>query len=91
MTKRMLIGYPPNGYSSWLPARPHELHPTFCGSGTESSSLNITFIEPMLLLRKDKLPEAKSWLYEIKLAGYRALADLTIRGFCSRAMTIGSA
>jgi hypothetical protein len=26
---------------------------------------NITFIEPMLLLRKDKLPEAKSWLYEI--------------------------
>jgi DNA ligase D-like protein (predicted ligase) len=32
------------------------------------------FIEPMLLLRTDKLPEGKDWLYEIKLDGYRALA-----------------
>ena len=28
----------------------------------------------MLLLRTDKLPEGPSWLYEIKLDGYRALA-----------------
>src|SRR5437764_761387 len=32
------------------------------------------FIDPMLLLRKDKLPEGAEWLYEIKLDGYRALA-----------------
>jgi DNA ligase D-like protein (predicted ligase) len=32
------------------------------------------FIEPMLLLRTDKLPEGKKWLYEIKLDGYRAIA-----------------
>jgi DNA ligase D-like protein (predicted ligase) len=32
------------------------------------------FIEPMLLLRKDRLPEGGDWLYELKLDGYRALA-----------------
>src|SRR4051812_5919558 len=32
------------------------------------------FVEPMLLLRKDKLPESPEWLYELKLDGYRALA-----------------
>jgi DNA ligase D-like protein (predicted ligase) len=32
------------------------------------------FIEPMLLLRTEKLPEGKEWLYELKLDGYRALA-----------------
>ena len=33
-----------------------------------------TFIEPMLLLRTEKLPQGADWLYEIKLDGYRALA-----------------
>jgi ATP-dependent DNA ligase len=32
------------------------------------------FIEPMLLLRKENLPEGAEWLCEIKLDGYRALA-----------------
>ena len=32
------------------------------------------FIEPMLLLQTDKLPEGGDWLYEIKLDGYRILA-----------------
>jgi ATP-dependent DNA ligase len=32
------------------------------------------FIEPMLLLRTDKLPEGPEWTYKIKLDGYRALA-----------------
>ncbi|MGA8616975.1 MAG: hypothetical protein WB660_00430 [Candidatus Sulfotelmatobacter sp.] len=32
------------------------------------------FIEPMLLLRREKLPEGREWLYEIKLDGYRAIA-----------------
>jgi bifunctional non-homologous end joining protein LigD len=32
------------------------------------------FIYPMLLLRKEKLPQGADWTYEIKLDGYRALA-----------------
>jgi ATP-dependent DNA ligase len=35
------------------------------------------FIEPMLLLRKERLPEGTDWLYEVKLDGYRALAIKT--------------
>jgi len=31
------------------------------------------FIEPMLLMRTDKLPEGDDWVYEIKLDGYRCL------------------
>jgi DNA ligase D-like protein (predicted ligase) len=36
-----------------------------------------TFIEPMLLLRTEKLPEGADWLVELKLDGYRALAIKT--------------
>ena len=32
------------------------------------------FIEPMLLLRTDKLPVGEQWIYELKLDGYRAIA-----------------
>ncbi len=32
------------------------------------------FIEPMLLVRSDSLPEGPTWAYELKLDGYRALA-----------------
>ena len=32
------------------------------------------FIDPMPLLRKEKLSEADEWLYETKLDGYRAIA-----------------
>jgi ATP-dependent DNA ligase len=32
------------------------------------------FIEPMLLLRTEKLPEGPEWQVELKLDGYRALA-----------------
>jgi bifunctional non-homologous end joining protein LigD len=35
------------------------------------------FIEPMLLLRTEKLPEGDPWAYELKLDGYRALAFKT--------------
>ena len=31
------------------------------------------FVEPMLLLRADKLPEGDAWQYEPKFDGYRAL------------------
>ena len=32
------------------------------------------FIDPMLLLRTDSLPDSDRWLYELKLDGYRAIA-----------------
>jgi ATP-dependent DNA ligase len=32
------------------------------------------FIEPMLLLRKETLPDGPEWLFEIKFDGYRTLA-----------------
>jgi bifunctional non-homologous end joining protein LigD len=35
------------------------------------------FIDPMLLLRTDKLPERDGWLYELKLDGFRAMAFKT--------------
>ena len=35
---------------------------------------NAKFIEPMLLLRTEKLPEGPGWLIELKFDGYRALA-----------------
>jgi len=39
-----------------------------------SRKIKAAFIEPMLLLRTEKLPEGKDWQYELKLDGYRALA-----------------
>jgi len=39
-----------------------------------SAATTAGFIPPMLLLRKDRLPEGAEWLYELKLDGYRALA-----------------
>ncbi len=33
-----------------------------------------SFIEPMLLLRTEKLSEGPAWLHEIKIDGYRAIA-----------------
>jgi bifunctional non-homologous end joining protein LigD len=35
------------------------------------------FIEPMLLLRTNSLPEGPEWLYELKLDGYRAIGFKT--------------
>jgi len=35
------------------------------------------FVEPMLLLRADNLPEGDAWQYELKFDGYRALAIRT--------------
>jgi ATP-dependent DNA ligase len=36
-----------------------------------------SFIEPMLLLRSESLPEGPNWQIELKLDGYRALAIKT--------------
>jgi bifunctional non-homologous end joining protein LigD len=35
------------------------------------------FVEPMLLLRTERLPEGPSWMHELKFDGYRALAIKT--------------
>ena len=35
------------------------------------------FVDPMLLLRTDKLPDRDGWLYELKLDGFRAIAFKT--------------
>jgi ATP-dependent DNA ligase len=37
----------------------------------------VGFIEPMLLLRTEQLPEGVQWTYELKLDGFRALAVKT--------------
>jgi bifunctional non-homologous end joining protein LigD len=37
-------------------------------------SSSARFIEPMLLVRTDSLPEGEQWLYELKLDGYRSIA-----------------
>src|SRR5918994_1509461 len=37
-------------------------------------SSSARFVEPMLLLRTDSLPDSEQWLYELKLDGYRAIA-----------------
>jgi DNA ligase D-like protein (predicted ligase) len=39
-----------------------------------TSDAKAQFVEPMLLLRSDCLPEAPNWDYELKLDGFRALA-----------------
>jgi ATP-dependent DNA ligase len=41
------------------------------------SKTKAAFIEPMLLLRTERLPEGSKWVYELKLDGYRALAIKT--------------
>jgi len=42
-----------------------------------SSASQSRFVEPMLLLRTEKLPDGPAWLHELKLDGYRALAIKT--------------
>src|SRR5215472_4634805 len=45
--------------------------------GEKRAVTKAEFIEPMLLLRGETLPEGRQWLYEIKLDGYRILAVKT--------------
>ena len=44
---------------------------------TKTQKTRASFIEPMLLLRSETLPEGPDWTYELKLDGYRALAIKT--------------
>jgi len=38
-----------------------------------AQKIRVCFIEPMLCIAVEKLPEGPVWQYEIKLDGYRAL------------------
>ena len=44
------------------------------GKQTPPKTSSARFIEPMLLLRTDSLPDSDQWMYELKLDGYRAIA-----------------
>jgi bifunctional non-homologous end joining protein LigD len=44
-----------------------------------SSKAIASFVEPMLALSTNSLPEGPGWEYELKLDGYRALAIKTGR------------
>jgi hypothetical protein len=44
------------------------------GSWMPDQKIKARFIEPMLLLRTEKLPEGPDWLHELEFDGYRALA-----------------
>jgi ATP-dependent DNA ligase len=46
---------------------------------SKTGKTRAAFIEPMLLLRSETLPEGPEWLFELKLDGYRALAIKTGR------------
>ena len=39
-----------------------------------ATKAKVGFVEPMLLLRTERLPEGPEWLHELKFDGYRALA-----------------
>jgi bifunctional non-homologous end joining protein LigD len=57
------------------PKRVESAEPTNPGVVLEAlPRTKATFIEPMLLLRTDSLPEGSNWQYEVKLDGYRAVA-----------------
>ena len=42
-----------------------------------ASAISATFVEPMLCLAVEKLPEGDGWQYEVKLDGYRAIGVRT--------------
>jgi bifunctional non-homologous end joining protein LigD len=42
-----------------------------------ASAISATFVEPMLCLAVEKLPEGQGWQYEVKLDGYRAIGVRT--------------
>ena len=46
-------------------------------SEVASEKVKASFVEPMLLLRSNELPDDDSWIKELKLDGYRALAIKT--------------
>ncbi len=54
-----------------------------------SKVVSPSFIEPMLCLDADELPEGPDWDYQVKLDGYRAQAicDGKVQGCCPATVT----
>ena len=48
--------------------------------GGDAERASACFIEPMLCLAVEKLPEGPAWQYEVKLDGYRAIGVRTRAG-----------
>jgi ATP-dependent DNA ligase len=48
--------------------------------GDKAGRASACFIEPMLCLAVEKLPEGPAWQYEVKLDGYRAIGVRTKAG-----------
>jgi ATP-dependent DNA ligase len=46
----------------------------------KAEPISANFIEPMLCLAVEKLPEGSAWQYEVKLDGYRAIGVRTKTG-----------
>jgi ATP-dependent DNA ligase len=46
-------------------------------NGLVPEKVKAKFLEPMLLLRTEKLPEGNEWLYELQHDGYRGIAYKT--------------
>jgi ATP-dependent DNA ligase len=46
----------------------------------KAQKIGACFIEPMLCLAVEKLPEGPAWQYEVKLDGYRAIGVKTKSG-----------
>jgi ATP-dependent DNA ligase len=45
--------------------------------GAKAEPINAYFVEPMLCLAVERLPEGPAWQYEVKLDGYRAIGIRT--------------
>src|ERR1700736_315461 len=45
-----------------------------------TEAIGARFVEPMLCLAVEKLPEGPAWQYEVKLDGYRAIGVRTKAG-----------
>jgi bifunctional non-homologous end joining protein LigD len=46
----------------------------------KAQKIGTCFVEPMLCLAVEKLPEGPAWQYEVKLDGYRAIGVKTKSG-----------
>ena len=60
-----------------FPADEIDVGVTVTGDKLKRVPARAAFIQPMLLLPTERLPEGSNWSYELKLDGYRALAVKT--------------
>lgn len=66
---------PPSGSILRLRRQPRWASCSNCASKDLLTNRNAAFIEPMLLVRTDRLPDdLGGWSYELKFDGYRAVA-----------------